>query len=82
MPTGQYPHQIGVFGLTGRAPSWRIDDYLEHLVQLLNRHGFETVLAGVQHEVGHEDMSPLGYQRILDMRPGKGLFYEETLDRV
>ncbi len=71
-----------MFGLTGRAPSWRIDDYQKHLVQFLNRQGYETVLAGVQHETGHDDLSPLGYQRILDTRPERGQFYEETVDHV
>ncbi len=81
MLTGEYPHQCGMFGLPGRQ-GWKLDDPSRHLVHTLNRAGYITALAGVQHEVSHADLSPLGYARLLDTREQKGEFYPETLDRV
>lgn len=81
MLTGQYPHEVGMYGLTG-AQGWLIDDYKKHLAHTLNEAGFETVLAGCQHEADHRDLSPLPYQRMLDTRPQKGEFYQETIDHV
>lgn len=81
--TGQYPHECGVFGLPG-PDGWRIDDYGKHLVHTLNKTGFQTALAGVQHETDGRDLSPLGYQRILngDHRAQRGEFYPDTIDHV
>ena len=81
--SGQYPHQVGMFGLPGEQ-GWEFDDYDKHLVHFLNRLGYETVLAGVQHECDHADLSPLEYERILDegTRPKNGEFYQETVDHV
>ncbi|MGJ3243598.1 MAG: sulfatase family protein [Opitutales bacterium] len=85
LTTGQYPHQVGVLGLPG-AQGWRIDDYGKHLSHRFREAGYETVLAGVQHEVEHADLSPLGYERILEnehparLQPGE--FYPETIDKV
>ncbi|NBD37109.1 MAG: sulfatase-like hydrolase/transferase [Verrucomicrobia bacterium] len=85
MMTGQYPHQNGVVGLPGQQ-GWRIDDYGKHLARRLGEAGYETVLAGVQHEVEHADISPLGYERMLDTeapaREKAGEFYPETIDKV
>jgi arylsulfatase A-like enzyme len=64
MLTGQPPHECGVFGLTGQG--WLIDDYDKHLVRVLNDLGYETALAGCQHEALRPDLSPLQYQRLLD----------------
>lgn len=81
MLTGEYPHQCGMFGLPG-GQGWQLNDPSRHLVHTLNRAGYLTALAGVQHEVSHADLSPLGYARLLDTRAQKGEFYPETLDRV
>lgn len=83
MMTGMYPHQIGVLGLPG-PDGWRINDYGKHIVNLLNKEGYQTALAGCQHEVESEDLSPLGYQRILNdpRRERPGQFYSETIDKV
>ncbi len=85
MLTGQFPHQIGMFGLPG-GHGWLIDDYRKHLVQHLNRWGYETVLAGVQHEAPHRDFSCIGYHRILEneppARPKPGECYPETIAKV
>lgn len=62
MLTGVYPHQNGMLGLAQRGFSI---DYSRHLVQWLNRHGYHTVLCGIQHEAGwymnKEDADPIGY---------------------
>ncbi len=81
MLTGEYPHQCGMLGLPGHQ-GWKLNDPSRHLVHTLNRVGYLTALAGVQHEVDHADLTPLGYARLLDTRPQKGEFYPETLDRV
>lgn len=79
MLTGQYPHECGMFGLTGQG--WRIDDYSKHLVNVLHAGGYETVLAGCQHETGDGQLGDLGYERILDeAHPGQ--FYPETILKV
>lgn len=77
--SGQYPHQVGMFGLAG-AQGWAFDDYRKHLVHYLNARGYHTALAGCQHEVNHADLSPLGYHEILS-RPGRldGECYPETV---
>lgn len=79
--TGEYPHQCGMFGLPG-GQGWKLCHPERHLTHLLRAAGFVTALAGVQHEVDHADLSPLGYDRLLDTRPQKGEHYPETLDRV
>jgi arylsulfatase A-like enzyme len=81
MFTGEYPHQCGMFGLTG-TQGWEIRDPSRHLVHVMNSEGYQTVLAGVQHETNHADLSPLGYQRILDPRQRQGEFYPGTINRV
>ena len=83
--TGQYPHQIGMYGLSG-GQGWLIDDYNKHWVQQFNQWGYETVLAGVQHEANHKDFSCIGYQRILEneapARDQAGECYPETIAKV
>lgn len=85
LTSGRYPHQIGMFGLPG-GDGWCFDDYGKHLVQHLNQNGYLTALAGVQHEVAHADIRPLGYQRVLEheapARAQAGEFYPETIDKV
>ena len=83
--TGQYPHQTGIYGLTG-GQGWLIDDYNKHWVRQFNHWGYETVLAGVQHEANHKDFSCIGYQRILEKeipsREQPGECYPETIAKV
>jgi arylsulfatase A-like enzyme len=67
--TGQYPHETGMIGLAHRGFS--LDDPSGHLATHLSRHGYETVLAGQQHEAeapAGVDASTevLGYDRSLD----------------
>lgn len=84
--TGQYPHQVGMFGLPG-PQGWLIDNYDKHLVNRLNSWGYQTVLAGVQHEASHEDHFPqLAYERVLEReepaRNKDGEWYPETIAKV
>lgn len=81
MMTGEYPHQCGMFGLPG-AQGWTLREPGRHIVHQMNALGYLTALAGVQHEVDHADLAPLGYRRFLDTREQKGEAYPETLDRV
>jgi arylsulfatase A-like enzyme len=86
MLTGQYPHQIGMYGLPGKQ-GWKFDDYGKHLVNTLNRRNYQTVLAGVQHEANHAEHFPeLEYERVLEReepaREQDGECYPETLDKV
>ena len=60
--TGQYPHQCGMTGLTHRG--FKLIDPSQHLASFLRQAGFETVLAGVQHEVAGE-ANAIGYERSL-----------------
>lgn len=46
--TGQSPHSNGLIGLAHRGFS--MDDYDRHLAGYLSRNGYESVLAGQQHE--------------------------------
>ena len=62
--TGQYPHQNGMWGLAHRGFS--LNDPERHLARTLSRNGYETVLAGIQHEA--EQSETLGYQKILGDR--------------
>lgn len=64
--TGKYPHNNGMLGLTNRG--FALNDYSSHLVQILNRHNFHTVLCGIQHEAGkytdHEEGAEIiGYRQ-------------------
>lgn len=65
--TGTYPHENGMLGLAQRGFTL---DYEKHLVPFLNKHGFHSVLCGIQHEAGwyldHENGAKLlGYQEDL-----------------
>lgn len=65
--TGTYPHQNGMLGLAQRG--FGLNDYQRHLVQFLGRHGYHTVLCGIQHESGWyldgEAPGKLGYHEVL-----------------
>ena len=62
--TGRYPHQNGMWGLAHRGFSLNPAEH--HLAAWLARNGFETALAGIQHEA--EQPESLGYQVILGDR--------------
>jgi len=54
------------------------------LVRVLGDLGYETALAGCQHENGKTDaeLHELGYQRLLNTRSPKGQFYPDTIAHV
>lgn len=86
LTSGQYPHQIGMYGLPG-GQGWKFDNYDKHLVNQLNRWGYQTVLAGVQHEASHSEHFPeIEYERVLEredpVREQDGECYPETIDKV
>lgn len=69
--TGRPPHVNGMLGLAHRGFS--LDDPERHLATHLSGHGYETVLAGQQHEAHVEDGTDydaarevLGYDRTLE----------------
>lgn len=80
LATGQFPHQVGMFGLPHEG--WRLDDFRKHWVRCLREWGYQTALAGVQHECVRADIAELGYERLLDTRPQPGEFYQESIDHV
>lgn len=80
LSSGRYPHQMGMFGLPHEG--WRYNDFRCHWARILRGWGYETALAGVQHECIGSDMPELGYERCLDNRPKNGEFYQETIDHV
>lgn len=59
--TGTSPHTCGMLGLAHRG--FELHDYSRHIVQFLNKQGYETVLCGIQHEAPLDEM--LGYRRLL-----------------
>ena len=70
--TGQYPHVCGMFGLASSNYGFTLKDYSHHLAQFLQDNGYQTALAGVQHEARTPWADPhdvLGYQFLLGHTP-------------
>jgi arylsulfatase A-like enzyme len=49
--TGRYPHCCGMHGLASPYFRFALDQPERHLSHYLRNHGYETALAGTQHEV-------------------------------
>lgn len=62
--TGQYAHNCGMFGLVNRG--FEMPDYSKHIVQVLKKAGYHTVLSGIQHEA--KSWETIGYERNLGNR--------------
>ena len=60
--TGTWPHVNGMIGLAHRG--FKLSDMNMHLVRWLSSHGYETALAGVQHEAAAA--AEIGYHRLLN----------------
>lgn len=60
--TGMSPHSCGMLGLAHRGFS--LNNYDNHIVNQLNREGYETALCGIQHVA--DPCEKIGYQRVLD----------------
>lgn len=69
--TGEYTHTNGMFGLASRCSGWQLKDYSHHMCHTFKKHGYETVLAGVQHlaKMPLSDRDWLGYDRHLNPLP-------------
>jgi len=63
--SGQWPHSCGMLGLAHRG--FAMNDYSEHLVQILIEAGYRTYLSGIQHEA--EDWRTVGYHECIGDRP-------------
>lgn len=48
--TGLYPHNNGMIGLTNRG--FKLNDYNNHIVRILDSFQYHTLLCGIQHEYG------------------------------
>lgn len=72
MLTGVFPHECGMLGLVHRGFSLTDEARERHLARWLQRHGYETVLSGVQHEWARGDEQALGYTRVLDVTRDQG----------
>ncbi len=59
--TGMYPHRCGMLGLAHRG--FAMHDYAVHIVNTLRRHGYRTILAGVEHTA--PDPTSVGYDETL-----------------
>lgn len=63
--TGLHPHQNGLMGLTH--DGWRYNPGVRTLPQMLDEHGYHSVLVGLQHEdldarvLGYEEVHGLGF---------------------
>ena len=64
--TGRYPHQVGMYGLTGQG--WKLNDYNQHFAKHFSDHGMHTLLTGVQHVTGPtpEQLALLPYDQLLE----------------
>ncbi|MDR3708485.1 MAG: sulfatase [Capsulimonadaceae bacterium] len=62
--TGTYPHVNGMLGLAHRG--FGLKDYKQHLARVFGEAGYETALAGMQHEAG--DVRAIGYEHVLPTR--------------
>ncbi len=60
--TGFTAHQAGMMGLAHRGFQLRDDEH--HICTFLSRHGFETVLSGIQHEWAYDGPSP-PYEKVV-----------------
>jgi N-sulfoglucosamine sulfohydrolase len=80
--TGRYPHCCGMLGLPSEHLGYRLDDYNQHIGAHLSRHGFSTVLSGVQHVARLPMVDPfevLPYDRFLNYQPDDPQMYQKAL---
>lgn len=80
--TGQHPHCCGMLGLPSPQLGYRLDDYSRHLAGFLGRQGYETALAGAQHEA-RGPMAPLlealPYEHFLNHTPTGAMEFDPAL---
>jgi arylsulfatase A-like enzyme len=61
--TGRYPHSNGLMGLAHLGWEYHANEYT--LPMLLSRHGYHSVLVGLQHE--SSDPTTLGFDDVIDL---------------
>ena len=61
--TGQASHSAGMMGLAHRG--WSLDDYDQHLANVLRHTGYRTAQVGIQHVA--KEASTVGYDEVLDV---------------
>ncbi|WP_129785861.1 sulfatase family protein [Promicromonospora panici] len=61
--TGRYPHSNGLMGLAHLGWEYHANEHT--LPMLLSRHGYHSVLVGLQHE--SSDPTTLGYDEVIDL---------------
>jgi N-sulfoglucosamine sulfohydrolase len=61
--TGLSPHRAGMLGLAHRGFS--LVECEKHLAHWLARHGYQTAISGIQHEVPGGNEADLGYARVV-----------------
>jgi N-sulfoglucosamine sulfohydrolase len=59
--TGQCPHRSGMLGLAHLG--WGLNDYSQHIIHTLRKHGYRSTLAGLQHVAAKPEQ--IGYDQIL-----------------
>jgi len=68
--TGTNPHTAGMLGLAHRG--FALNNPRHHLAHQLQKHGYETVLCGMQHLVWPGQENELGYSRVLSSPAPEG----------
>lgn len=77
--TGMWPTRCGMLGLAHRGS--RLREPWRHLANVLAGQGYETVLAGVQHEAPRAELQSLGYGRTIPDKEGVGSNEERDEER-
>ncbi|WP_420111239.1 sulfatase [Pseudactinotalea sp.] len=79
--TGESPHQSGMLGLAHRGHSLTHPE--RHLASVLSAHGYDTVLAGLQHlAVTDAEIQAMGYRQVLGARHNAHTAAVEYLEHV
>ncbi|GAB4451547.1 MAG: sulfatase [Armatimonadaceae bacterium] len=61
--TGQWAHSAGMLGLAHRG--FALNDNTQHLAHTLQKNGYQTVLAGMQHVTTHNRIAELGFADVI-----------------
>jgi len=77
--TGRYPHCNGMLGLAHRG--FRLTDPSHHMGRVLSRHGYESVLCGIEHLAPPDQPGGNGanYDRVLEAPSACGSDVAETV---
>ncbi len=60
--TGRHAHSNGMMGLAHGHFRWRLHDDEKHIAQYLKDAGYHTALFGIQHLIGDDQATSLGYE--------------------